>query len=375
MEKINVLCVTGHSDRPEAETFIGLHRAGINIEVLCPRSSPHWDRLEAAGVGLTAFQMRSRCDLRAQAVIGRKLRDQKIDILHLFNNQAVNNGIAAAWGVPVKVITYRGIVGNVSYYYPVSYTTHLNWKVDRVVCVAEAVRDYFVSGSFFGLRWPAERFVTIYKGHDLAWYDSPVASLAEFGVPEDAFVVGCMTNVRPRKGVEVLVKSAQYLPVELPVHFLMIGEGMDGPAISRAIADSPLRERFHIAGYRRDAPSLMAACDVSVLPALRREGLPKSIIESMAYECAPIVTATGGSPELVEEGVSGFVVPPGDAKALAAAIEPLARDPARCREIGRRARQRIADHFRISTTIEKTLALYYELLEREIPDSLASAHH
>lgn len=373
MEKIKVLCVTGHSDRPEAETFIGLHRAGVNIEVLCPSDAPHFDRLRVAGVAVNELTMKSRCDLKAQAFIARKLREEKFDILHLFNNQAVNNGLVASWGIPVKVVTYRGIVGNVSYYNPVSYTTHLNPKVDCVVCVAEAVRDYFVSGSFFGLRWPAERFVTIYKGHDLSWYDSPAEDLSEFGVPKDACVVGCMTNVRPRKGVEVLIESAKWLTRNLPVHFLMIGKGMDKPHIARAITESPLKDRFHVAGFRTVAPSLMAACQVSVLPALRREGLPKSVIESMVYECAPIVTAAGGSPELVEHGISGFVVPPGDPKSLAATIERLVLDPARCAEIGRNARKRIATHFKISTTIEKTLALYSELIERDVSKRMVPA--
>lgn len=362
--------MTGHSDRPEAETFIGLQRAGVDVSVLCPQDAPHFRRLEAAGVEVTELALRSRCDFRSQAVIGRKLREREPNILHLFNNKAVNNGMLASWGMPVKVVTYRGIVGNASYYYPVAYTTYLNPGVDRVVCVAEAVRQYFVSGSCLGLRWPASRFVTIHKGHDLSWYDSPASDLSEFGVPADAFVVACMANVRPRKGIEVFIESARWLSKELPIHFLLIGHGMDQSHIAKAIAESPLRERFHVAGFRQDAPSLMAACQVSVLPALRREGLPKSVIESMVYECAPVVTNTGGSPELVEEGISGFVIPPGDPKALAVAIERLALDPVKCREIGRNARQRIAEHFKIGTTIEKTLALYAELLETDMPTAM-----
>jgi len=364
---MRALCITGYSDRPETETLIGLHRAGVELVVLSPPGAPRLSRLKEAGLDVSELTMRHRVDFRAQAVISRKLREHKPEILHLFTNKAINNGLLASWGMPVKVIAYRGIVGNVSYYYPISYTTFLNPGVDRVVCVAEAVRDYFVSGSFLGLRWPASRFVTIHKGHDLSWYDAPASDLREFGIPEDAFVVACLANVRPRKGIEVLIRSARFLNRDLPIHFLLVGEGMDQPRILKEIEQSPLKERFHTAGYREDAPALMAACQVSVLPALRREGLPKSIIESMVYECAPIVTNTGGSPELVEEGISGFVVPPGDVEALAAAIERLALDPAKCREIGRNARTRIGEHFKIGTTIDKTLALYEELLVPEVP--------
>ena len=365
--------MAGYSDRPEAETFIGLKRAGVDVAMMCPEEAPNFARLEAGGVEMRPFKMRSRCDLGAQAVIAKWLRERKTDILHLLTNQAVNNGLVASWGLPVKVVTYRGIVGNVSYYYPVSYTTHLSPGVDRVVCVSEAVRDYFVSGSFLGMRWPAERFVTIYKGHDVSWYDSPATDLREFGVPDDAFVVGCVANVRPRKGVEVLVESARELTQIPKLHFLLVGEGMDRPPVSDAIAQSPLRDRFHTVGFRWDAPSLMAPCQVSVLPALRREGLPKTVIESMVYECAPIVTNTGGNAELIEEGISGYVLPPGDPHALAAAIERLARDPAKCREVGRNARQRIMDHFHISATVDQTLRMYAELVETGLPGSVRTA--
>jgi len=112
------------------------------------------------------------------------------------------------------------------------------------------------------------------------------------------------------------------------------------------------------------ALSLVAACDATVLPAIKREGLPKTVIESMALGVAPIVTRTGGSPELVVDGVSGLVVPPGDAAALAAAISRLAADPGLARAMGRAARERIAGHFRLEDSIGEHLRLYQELLGR-----------
>jgi len=98
-----------------------------------------------------------------------------------------------------------------------------------------------------------------------------------------------------------------------------------------------------------------------VLPSLRREGLPKTVIEAMAYAVPPIVTNVGGSPELVEHGRSGLVVPPGDAGALADAIETLRHDPALAEAYGQAARCRIAEHFPIANTINATAELYREL--------------
>lgn len=357
---LRVLCITSHSDRPEAETFIGLRRAGVDIEVMCPPDAPHYRRLEEAGVPVTSLVLKGRFDWEGIRAIRERLKEKRHHILHLFNNKAASNGIFASYALPVKIVCYRGIVGNVSFFDPASWMTYLHPKVDRVVCVCEAIRRYFLDMSLFGMHLPAEKFVTIHKGHDPGWYRDEPADLGSFGIPEDAFVVGCVANDRPRKGLHVLIDTARHIGTELPVHFLLVGK-MESEALHEQIAQSPLRERFHLTGFRRDAPALMAACDVSVLPALKREGLPKVIIESMAYATPAVVTDSGGSPELMVDGESGLVVPPGDSRALAEAILFLCRNPQEAERIGERGRQRIAEDFRIQDTISRTLQLYRDL--------------
>ena len=98
------------------------------------------------------------------------------------------------------------------------------------------------------------------------------------------------------------------------------------------------------------------------MPSTKREGLARAIIEAMAYRVPPVVTNAGGSPELVVDGVSGFVVPPRDAQGLAKAIEKLYRDADLRRRMGEAARERIATDFRNEDTVRKTIALYEELV-------------
>jgi glycosyltransferase involved in cell wall biosynthesis len=182
-------------------------------------------------------------------------------------------------------------------------------------------------------------------------------------VPRGAFVVGCVANYRPRKGIEVLVEAIGRLPASCPAHLLLVGR-MDAARLARVIAASPARERIHVVGHRSDAPALTAACDVFVLPSIKREGLARSLIEAMAYGVAPVVTSCGGSPELVVDGQCGIVVPVRDAGAIARAIERLHADPQTRRAMGLAARERIATHFRIEDTIARTLALYRSLAAR-----------
>jgi glycosyltransferase involved in cell wall biosynthesis len=357
--QIKVLCITEDPDRPTTATFVGLERAGVDVTVICPAGERRtW--LEQNGVRVLDVPLCKQFDREAVRRLRAELRQGRHDILHLFSNKALQNGLAASRGLPVKIVAYRGIVGNVSFFSPVSWLRFLNPRIDRIVCVANAVRDFFLQMRPKFLRVPAEKLVTIYKGHSLDWYSEAPADLTAIGVPRGAFAVACVANYRPRKGIEVLVDAFDRLPSA--AHLLLIGGGMDTSRLVRRIAASPAAERIHVLGYRRDAPALTAACAVFVLPSIKREGLARSLIEAMAYGVAPVVTDCGGSPELVEHGKSGLVVPVADAAALAAAIRTLLDDAALRTRFGKAARERIGRDFRIEDTIAKTHALYTSLV-------------
>jgi glycosyltransferase involved in cell wall biosynthesis len=244
---------------------------------------------------------------------------------------------------------------------PMSWMRYLNPRIDRIICVADAIRRHFLEMQPAFLRMPAERPVTIHKGHKLEWYTATPADLTEQGIPDGAFVVGCTANYRPRKGIDYLIDAIEALPDDLPVHLLLVGH-MDARKLNRRIERSPAKDRIHRVGYVTNAPELSAACDVFCMPSTKREGLARAIIEAMVYRVPPIVTDTGGSPELVVDGVSGIVVPPKDARAIANAIETLYRDDGLRKRMGSAARERIATAFRNDDTVLKTIALYKELV-------------
>lgn len=354
---IRALCISEDPDRPTIATFVGLRQAGVDIAVICPPGAPARATLEAAGVELIDIWFRGRVDRDAVRALRQVLLERRIEILHVLGNRGLQNGLQAVKGLPVRVIAYRGIVGNVSFFSPVSWMRLLNPRVDRIICVADAVRDYFLQMRPAWLRIPESKLIRIYKGHSLEWYTDPPADLEPLGIPKNAFVVGCVANYRPRKGIEVLVEAVERLPEAWNVHLLLVGR-MAGKALDRRIAASPMRERIHRPGVRPDAPQVSAACDVVALPSTKREGLARSVIEAMVYRRPVVVTDCGGSPELVVDGECGFVVPVRDAAALAGAISKLYNDPDLRRRLGVAARERIAHSFRIEDTIARTLAVY-----------------
>jgi len=312
-------------------------------------------------VVLVPFEIAHRYDRRAIAKLRAEIAAFEPDILHLFNNRGVLNGLRAARGSDTKIVAYRGNVGNVSCFDPLAWLRYLNPRIDRIVCVSDSVREYLTSIRVLGWRLPGEKLVTIHKGHDLSWYAEPPVDLEPLGIPRGAFVVGCVANWRPRKGVEVLLDACARLPADAPIHLALVGN-MRSSKLLRRIAAHPCRDRIYLLGFRPDAAAVAGAFDIAVLPAVKREGLPKTVIEAMAYGVATVATRVGGVAEIIEDGVSGLIVPPGNAEALAAAIVKLYERPDLRRELGRSGRARIGAAFRIEDTIGRTAELYEDLV-------------
>ncbi len=356
---IRSLCITESADRPTTASFVGLRNAGIDVSVVCPADHPNNGTLTEAGVPTVDIRLPKNFDTEGIAALRAELVRGRYHIMHTFNNKAVSNGLRAVKGLPVKVVCYRGIVGAVGFLDPMSWMRYLNPRIDRIVCVAEAIRRHFLEMQPAFLRMPEERPVTIHKGHKLEWYTDTPADLSKDGIPGDAFVVGCTANYRPRKGIDFLIDAFEQLPDD--AHLVLVGR-MGADKLTKRIERSPAGNRIHRLGFRNDAPAVSAACDVFCMPSTKREGLARAIIEAMAYGVPAVVTSAGGSPELVVDGECGFVVPPRDANALAAAIRKLYDDPELRTTMGAAARERIATDFRNEDTVSKTVELYQELV-------------
>ncbi|MGB5246830.1 MAG: glycosyltransferase, partial [Woeseia sp.] len=175
---IKVLCIVDDSDRPTIASFIGMHEAGIDITVSCQSASPNLHFLEEAGVKTIELPLRKNIDLKGIRRLREAFDSGGYDIVHTFNNKAISNVILAARGRSIRIVAYRGIVGAVSFLDPMSWMRYLNPRIDRIICVCEAIRQHFLNMKPAFLRMPPERPVTIHKGHRLEWYDQQPANLA-----------------------------------------------------------------------------------------------------------------------------------------------------------------------------------------------------
>jgi len=363
---LRILYLTHNSDRGESAMMMGVRDAGMDVRVFANLESRYVKAMQSAGLPVTHISWKKRLDRRALKLIRRTIIDEKIDIIHTGNSRTTLHMVLATRplarkGLSPKLIAYLGVTGNVTWLSPLSWIRFLNPRIDRIVCVAEGVRQYLINVKFLGFQLDPDKVVTIHKGHKLEWYREPPADLSQFGIPPGAMVVTCASRLRPRKGLQELVLALGETDPRRNIHVLFLGH--EGNAeLTAMVADLPRPERVHFAGYRLDAPAITAASDVFCLPVLRGEGLSRAVIEGMAYGVTPVVTPVGGNTELVVDGECGLVVPAGDVNALARALEQLHDHPENRERYGAAARERIDRFFRSESTIEKTLKLYREVM-------------
>ncbi|SCZ51967.1 glycosyltransferase [Thiohalomonas denitrificans] len=363
---IKVLYVLNTTDRGERNMIIGLHGAGVDATVICRPDAPGRLELEEAGIRVIPIRIRSKVDFAAIRNLRQLLENESFSLVHVFSKMLLVNYTLASWGMRTPVVAYRGIIGNLSYWDPFSWLSFLNPRITRMVCVCEGIRQFFLKKRFlffFNLFKP-EKVVTIYKGHRIEWYQHQHDEklLPDLGIPSGAKTIGCVARLKKRKGIIELIQAMELIPRGLGPHLVLVGRVLD-KSIYAAYEKSASKDRIHLIGFHPEAARIAGEFDIITLPSLRREGLPRAVIEGMAQAIAPVVTDAGGSPELVEPGISGLVVPPGDPKALAEAFTKLLQDDYKRLEMGRQAQQRIGECFNVQQSVEKTLKLYTEILE------------
>jgi glycosyltransferase involved in cell wall biosynthesis len=146
------------------------------------------------------------------------------------------------------------------------------------------------------------------------------------------------------------------------VYLLLVGDLSGNNELKTKVKASRHRDRIVFTGYRKDAPRIAGACSALVLPS-ESEGLPRVVIEAMVHGRPVIVTEAGGMPELVNDGVEGYIVPVRAPKALARAIMALAENPQQAENMGQRGYNRILHGFSVEQSVAETRELLCEVTD------------
>lgn len=239
-------------------------------------------------------------------------------------------------------------------------------RCHRIVSISNAVtrfytdRAAFAPGKFVRILHGIERPGAPGSGPDPSVRSDSRRSL---GAGRDDILVGTVARLTAQKGIATLLRAMRLLVSrDARYRCVIAGEGEEEARLKALCRDLGLEERVRFAGHRSDIPALLEALDVFVLPSLW-EGFGIVLLEAMAHDCPLVASCTGGIPEVVEDGATGVLVPPGEPEALAAAVHGLILDEGLRSTLVRTARQALDHRFSADRMARETAALYDEAID------------
>ena len=355
----------GGTERQVANLALGIDPSRFDLHLACLRHSGELlEELETLRVPRPEFRIGSLYSPKTvwQAMrLARYVRRNLIQIVHSYgfypNVFAVPAARLAGASIVVASIRDTG-----------DALTPLQRRVQKMVCRladcvlvnAEAIRERLI-----GEGYDPGKIAVIRNGITLSRFarEQRGATLRqELGVPLSAPLVIVFSRLNQLKGVQYFLEAAITLAGRFPdARFLVVGDGADRKELEEQAGRWGLGQRTVFTGFRGDIPELLSQAAVSVLPSLS-EGLSNSLLESMAAGVPVVATSVGGNPEVIKDGVTGLLVPPRDAVALAAAIGHLLEDKELAASFGEAGRRRVAELFSVERSVRETEYLYERLV-------------
>jgi glycosyltransferase involved in cell wall biosynthesis len=310
-------------------------------------------------------------DLQALIKLYRLIREQKPHIVNTHTAKAGFLGRIAAYmaRVPVIIHTYHGHVLH-GYYGRVKNDVlrrmerALGHLTDCIIAVDPQVKRDLV-----GYRVaPPEKIVVIPYGLHLDPYLGCERHRGEFRrelrLPIEAKLVGIVGRVFPIKNHRLFLDAAALVVQQEPgARFVIVGDGVLRPEMEDRAHRMGIADKVIFTGWRQDLPRVYADLDLLAVTS-NNEGTPFSAIEAMAAGCPVVATRVGGLPDLINEGQTGYLVPPGDAQAVAAGMRRLLQAPETARRMGQAARARVKECYTVQRLIRDTEQLYLNLSAR-----------
>ena len=337
--------------------------------VVCPGTGPFREQLHAIAVPthalslppwrkpLALFQRRS-----AVGHLGALVNKLDPAMIHVNDIWWVPHTVRAVAGCVAKSVPIMAHVRQ-----EIEPVKVRRYELDRVVAVIAISRQ--IEQSLIAGGVSARKVRTVYSGIDLSerpltYNDQAIRQM--IGLPNGAVLLGTVANLFPRKGYEVMLRALPAIVRAVPtVHYVIVGSDDHDYAVrlKRLAQELNIADRVHIVGFQDPVQPILASLDLYVHPALM-EGFGIAVVEAMAMGKAVVATTTGGLPEVVAQGETGLLVPPGDVESLAATVVSLLQDDSRREQMGGNGRARAQERFSLDASVMHMEQLYGEILAR-----------
>jgi glycosyltransferase involved in cell wall biosynthesis len=359
LNKPRVLLAIPHLNLGGAESYVASlarsqHLRGYGV-ALASRGGAIAARLSRQ-LGLRHYYVNMRVNLLlASLLLGHAIAAECIDLVHA--------NLAAAGEVTQRACSRLGCPWVMTVHLPFDARPRYNCfkHASRIICVSEYVKRAIQANP--GLR--PEQIVTIHSGIDLARFaarGSRLETRLALGIHEDDFTVAVVAQIRylNAKGHLDLVRMLAEHPKAVEWQLIVTGAGRALGELKNVVREAGLGDRVHFTGRLADVRPVLEAADAVVLPS-QSEAFPLSLVEAMAMARPVVAYSVGGIPELVEDGVTGFLVPRGDVAAMADSLGRLAADANLSTEMGRRGRVRVERHFSMERMVDSIEELYAQV--------------
>ena len=328
----------------------GLIQRGHDLQLICARDAPLLGLARDAQIPVTPMILNHRRDLFTLWRIARAARQMRAQILvsHDPMVSRISFLLGRVLGLPV-VATVRGL-----------YSVRHYERAPRLIAVSQGVERHIVERGV-----APERVRVVYNGVQTnRFVPTPDLAAAKraIGLSNAQNVVGVVGRLSAEKGHAWFLEAAARLAPHPATCFLLVGDGPQRAAIEANAARLGLGAQLRCAGYQSDIIPWLAAMDMLVLPSITHEGFARTLIEAGAMEKPCVTSPVGGNAEAVEHEKTGLVVPVHDVEALSQAMRQLLNSPGERRRMGIAARQRVMAHFSVESMVEKTEAVYRELV-------------
>ena len=349
----------GQEMRIVAES-VAMRARGHKMVIACQPDSQILQEAKAEGLPTIPMRMRKGFDVAGIARCVQAIRTHNIDLVHTHSSpDAWTCGMAARLA-GVHVVRSRHLSTPVK----PGWTSRLVYGrlADRVITSGQAIRNHLIAINALD---PA-RIISIPAGIDVQRF-APVADSSavrrELSLADTDFVVGIVAVLRSWKGHIHLIEAVHRLCAEnVPAKLLIVGAGPQEDALKRKVKQLGMESRVLMLGYRTDVPRLIGAMDCSVLPATKNEATSQALPQALAMKVPVIATAVGGLPEAVIHQQTGLLIPPGDTDALCGALLWMHRHPAEAKQVAERGYAHVHAHFTFERMVDRTEAVYLELL-------------
>jgi glycosyltransferase involved in cell wall biosynthesis len=352
----------GGLEKVLASIVLNLDRRKFIPQVWClAQGGEIADDLIRAGVKLNILRMTSYYNPLKIIKVSNYLRLSKIDIIHTHGYFASTFGRLAAILARNPVIithihtTYFGFKKR-----NILIERFLSYFTDKIVCVSRSTREFTEKIE----RIDKNKTCLIYNGSKTENGDivKTLIDRASFALTADDLVIISVGSLVAHKGHQSLLNAIKILSKKHKnLRLMIVGDGPLRSKLEAYAKNLQISSRIVFTGLRKDIFSLLKLSDLFVLPSIEREGLGLALIEAMASGLPLIGTNLGGIPEVIENNVNGILIPPGNSKSLAKAIERLITNQNLRDEMGKQGKRIYKEKFSDKTMIDKIESLYDEL--------------